>query len=220
MADFIPASDADLITWATNFSTTVDDNLTATGILTAEQEAFAALVTAFQTALTNHAAMQTSAQAATQTKNTARAALVDAARSMARRIQAKPDVTDALRADLGITIPSSNQTAVGAPTTRPVLSVQTGNRLQHVINFQDETTPTSRAKPAGVLGCEIYRYVGTTAPTSNDQYSFLSLDTATPFIANFSESDGGKTAYYLGRWTNRAGDKGSWSAVASATIVA
>jgi hypothetical protein len=218
--DYIPASDAELIQFAANFASTLAPIVEDVGLVAEDATNLTNQKNVFQLMLTNHVNAQTAARAATQTKNTKREELVESIRSIARRIQAHPGLTDAHRGDLGITIPSSNQTSVGAPTTRPVLSIQTGNRLQHVINFQDEMTPTSRAKPAGVLGCEIFRHVGTNPPTSNDQYQFLSLDTATPFIANFSESDGGKTAYYIARWTNRAGDKGSWSAVASATIVA
>lgn len=220
MSDYIPAGDADLVQFATNFLTTASANLVALGVSADQVADVQDSADAFSSALTAHVNAQTAARAATQTKNTTRETLVQKIRMHAQQFQARPNVSDALRADLGITIPASNQTSVGAPTTRPVVSIQTGNRLQHVVNFQDEMTPTSRAKPAGVLGCEIYRFVGTVPPTSNDQYSFLSLDTATPFVANFNEADGGKTAYYIARWTNRAGDKGAWSAVASATIVA
>ena len=220
MADYIPASDADLLQFTNNFQSTLASIEEV--VLQTEGPAgeVGELKNAFATALTNHVNAQTAAQAATQTKNQARADLVEKLRAVTRRVQASGHVTDAHRADLGITIAASNQTSVGAPTTRPVLSVNTSQRLQHIVNFQDETTPTSRAKPAGVLGCEIFVFVGTQPPASVDQYRFLTVDTATPHIVNFSENDGGKTAYYIARWTNRAGDKGSWSAVSSATIVA
>ena len=36
------------------------------------------------------------------------------------------------------------------------MTVECGQRLQHTIAFTDEATPTRKAKPAGVLGAEIW----------------------------------------------------------------
>ena len=61
---------------------------------------------------------------------------------------------------------------------------------------------------------------GEAAPSSADELSFLSLDTASPYIAEYDGTDGGKTAHYMLRWVKSSGDKGPWSETVSATITA
>jgi len=58
---------------------------------------------------------------------------------------------------MGITVPDREGTPEGPPKTRPVVSVDTSQRLQHTIAFADESTPTRKAKPAGVMGAEAIR---------------------------------------------------------------
>jgi hypothetical protein len=159
------------------------------------------------------------AKAAKQAKDDARRAYVNAIRPLVRRLQASPAVTDAERASLGITVPNTSG-SIPAPTTRPLVAVDCGQRLQHTLRFVDEATPTRRAKPAGVLGCEIWNKVGATGPVGEGDLRFVAVDTASPYVLNFESEDGGKTAYYWTRWVSPTGERGPWSEQASATIAA
>lgn len=96
--------------------------------------------------------------------------------------------------------------------------VNTSQRLRHEIRFVDEATPTSRAKPKGVMGCEIWVKVGTTAPADPTEPTFLGLDTASPYVAEYPSTDPGKTAYYMLRWVTTTGEKGPWSETVAATV--
>ena len=51
-----------------------------------------------------------------------------------------------------------------------------------------------------------------------DELSFLSMDTASPYIIVYDGKDGGKTAHYMLRWVKSSGEKGPWSETISATI--
>ena len=84
--------------------------------------------------------------------------------------------------------------------------------------FADEAAPTRKAKPAGVMGAEIWVKIGDPAPTDPGQLSFLSVDTRTPYTADFTGEDAGQTAHYMLRWVTTTGEKGPWSETASATI--
>jgi len=141
-----------------------------------------------------------------------------------RQLQASGDVDNSERAALGITVPDTIRTAaVGGISTRPIGAVDTSQRLRHEIRFTDEATPTSRAKPAGVMGCEVWVKVSATgeaAPSSADELSFLSTDTASPYIAEYDGANAGKTAHYMLRWVKSSGEKGPWSETISATITA
>jgi hypothetical protein len=101
-----------------------------------------------------------------------------------------------------------------------VLFIDTSQRLQHTIKFSDSLTPLSSAKPAGVLGCEIYRKIGGTAPASIADCDFLGTDSASPFVVPFGSVSGGQMCYYLARWANRNGLTGPTSDLISATVVA
>jgi hypothetical protein len=105
----------------------------------------------------------------------------------------------------------------GEPQTRPVASINTDQRLRHTINFVDETTPTTRSRPDGVKGCEIWNKVGE-APTGPSQLTYVATDTRTPYVIEYDETDGGKTAYYMLRWINSKGETGPWSQTVNATI--
>jgi hypothetical protein len=88
---------------------------------------------------------------------------------------------------------------------------------------KDEATPTRCAKPAGVMGCEIWVKISATgepAPTGADGLSFLSLDSSSPYVAEYDGKEGGKTAHYMLRWVATVGVKGPWSETVSATISA
>ena len=82
----------------------------------------------------------------------------------------------------------------------------------------DAATPDSRAKPAGVQGCEIREQVGGTAPVDPNAMTFLAIETRMPYRADFDAMDIGKTAYIALRWLNTRGEPGPWSAIFNATI--
>jgi hypothetical protein len=60
--------------------------------------------------------------------------------------------------------------------------------------------------------------VGEAAPTGADGLSSLSLDSASPYVAEYDGKEGGKTAHYMLRWVKSGGDKGPWSETVSATV--
>lgn len=91
-------------------------------------------------------------------------------------------------------------------------------RLQHTIDFTDQGTPTRKAKPAGVMGAEIWVKIGPTPPVDPGELTFLAVDTRTPYTIDFDGADGGKQTHYMLRWVNTRGETGPWSETATATI--
>ncbi len=218
MPDYIPGGDAPFHAWQTNFVTYVNAHLADLGLLAGDVLDLNATGAIWTTDYPAHAAAQTAAQAARQAKDGAREGFEGAIRPLVRRLQASPDVDDSERAAMGITVPDREASPAGPPTTRPAVSVDTGQRLQHTIDFADEATPTRKAKPPGVLGAEIWVKVDDPPPTGPSELSFLSLGTRTPHVADFPGEDGRQTAHYMLRWVSTTGEKGSWSETASATI--
>jgi len=112
----------------------------------------------------------------------------------------------------------SANTPAPVPTSAPVATIDTGNRLEHSISVVDENTPTSRAKPDGVRGCQIWEKIGAPAPVSASDLIFVAETTKSPFLNHFNGADAGKMVYYWFRWVNTRGEVGPWSAMVSATI--
>lgn len=219
-SDYIPGSDALFDTWQINAVTYLNANLVNLGLTALDSDVV--LVVAGQTAWTpaysGHATAQAAAEAARATKDTARANYEIALRRLMGRLQRSTSVSDAEKQALGITVRDTIPTPVGAPTSKPVLAADTSQRLRITVGFADEGTPTSRAKPAGVMGCEIWMKLGGTPPTDLTECVFLTLDTRTPYTANFDGDEANQTAHFIGRWVSTRGDKGPLSETVSATV--
>ena len=218
MADYIPAPDGDFNTFAQNFASYVTTNLLDLGLVAGDIAAMAAANGNWVVSFPANSTAQTAAQAARQTKDDARATLETAIRALVRQLQASPDVDDTERAAMGITVPDTTATAAVLPATRPLLIVDTSQRLRHIIAFVDEATPTKKAKPPGVMGAEIWVKIGDPAPSDPSELSFVAIDTRTPYTTDYVGADANKTAHYMARWTNTKGEKGPWSETASATV--
>src|SRR5882672_9926278 len=208
--DYIPSSDGDFNAWLQNFVDYVAANAATLGVSPAE-------VTSLQTARTDwnakyatNGTAQAAAQSARQAKDDSRDGTETTVRPLVGRLQSSITVTDAQRQSMAITVRATTRTPVGTPTTKPVPQIDTSQRLQHTISFVDELTPTSRAKPPGVQGCEIWQKVGDPAPAGPNDVKYVATDTRSPYLAEFDAADAGKTAYYMLRWISTRGDTGPW----------
>lgn len=219
MADYIPGPDANFQAWQANFVNFANANLAALGLTAADLAPVTAAQTTWTTAFPAHVAAVNAAKAAKQAKDEARAGYVAVIRPLVRRLQASPQVTDAERAGLGITV-RQEPTPIGPPTTSPVCTIECGNRLQQTLRFADSATPTRKAKPAGAIGVEIWNKVGTAPPAGEADLRFVAVDTNSPYVMNFDSADGGKTNYVWMRWVSPTGERGPWGEQAQATIAA
>ena len=218
MPDYFPSPDAEFNVWLQNFLTYANANLAGLDLTAADLTPLQTADTSWNSAYAAHVAAQAQAQSARQTKDDARSDVEEALRPLVNQIQSTPAVTDSQRQSLGITVRSSTRTAVGPPVTRPVATVDTSQRLRHTIQFVDEPTPNSRAKPDGVSGCEVWVKVGDTPPADPSELKYLATDTRTPYVGEYDGADAGKKAHYMLRWVNTKGEQGPWSATVSATI--
>ena len=219
MRDYIPDSDADLKLWLRNFLNSANANLAALGLVAADLEPIAAAADTFDITIDKSVTAQAGARAAIEDKASARAVIEALVRPLARRLQATETIKDSHRQALGLNIRSTSRTLPATPTTRPVGTIDTSQRLQHTLSFVDENTPSSRAKPDGVAGCEIWVKVGD-VPVDPTELAYLATDTRTPYTAVFDGADAGKIAHYMLRWVNKRGERGPWSQTVSATITA
>ena len=165
-----------------------------------------------------HIKAQEAARTATHTKEVSRSKLETTLRSVARKINGSTGVDNALRASVGLAPRTGTRSVIGAPTTRPLGRTEATGHLTLVVHFVDEETPTRTAKPEGVLGCQLWSHVGDTAPLDASGYTFIALDTRTPYTDEHAAENAGKTVFYLLRWQNAKGETGPWSGVIAAKI--
>ncbi len=221
MPDYLPGPDNDFTSWTDNFVAYANANLAALGLVAGDMVPVASANTDWKTSLADHVAAAAAAKSARQTKDEMRATLEGLIRPLVKRLQASPEVDNAERQSLGITVPDTISTPVGAPSSTLIVRIESPARLRHIIHFSDSVTPTSRAKPPGVLGAEVWlnlQPIGQPTPTDPASFTFVALDTKTPYTIDFQAAEGGKNAHYLLRWVNSKGDKGPWSETASATV--
>jgi hypothetical protein len=208
-------SDADFLAFLNAFIATLSGDLASyTGVTAAMMTQMGTLRDDDADTLLTHTQTQEAAKAATIAKNDARAAAEAFVRQIRDLIRANNVPADKYAA-LGI--PSAPESAPSSATV-PIATIDTRNRLQHTINFADASTPNIKRRPRGVVGCEIYVKIDGPPPGNESDCVFLALDTATPYVAEFSPADAGKTAHYLLRWLFTDGSRSAFAETISATI--
>lgn len=217
--DYIPRSDVDFSMWFTNFEAKLKASPTSFGLVAGDITPLTAAMADWDAKLLAHSDAQTDATSKRTIKDGSRASAEVIIRGLVRRLQASSAVDDGERAVLGITIPGSNPTPTGAPTTHPMAMVHC-SRFQHTLSWVDSET-ARKQKPQGVLGAEIWVAVtvaGAATPTNPADFDFVALDTNSPYLKEWPAGEVGKNAHYILRWV-RGEHKGPWSETVSCTIV-
>lgn len=172
----------------------------------------------WDTSYTGSIQQRDAARAAVVSKDENRNGLEEMIRTIARQIQADPNVTDAEKAAAGLPVHSTARTPVAVPTTAPSAVIDRTQVQEHTIRLFDDANPHRRSRPKGVMLCEIIGFVGNVHPTE-DQFRPFGLATRLTKVVSFSASDSGKTAWYRFRWVNRRGEEGPWSETFTAPIL-
>ena len=222
-ASYIPATDAGFDAWTDNFATLLTADPTAYGedaaSALAVQNAYDAWAAAYL--LATNPGTRTSPTIAD--KDAQRVNLDAAARPVAQRINARSSVTNTQRSDLGITIRKTTRTPVPPPATAPEVVLRSLIPGVAELQIRDSTTPTTKAKPAGVIGCELWVKVDTVPTPDPTEASLVKITTQTPNTLTFTPLQAGLIASVFGRWTTRSGPSGvaqvgPWSTATSFTI--
>jgi len=217
-SDPIPRKDVDFHHWLLPFAAYLAANGLGMGLKPLTLAALANGVAAWQTAYAATTNPATVTRTDVTLKNAARTALVARLRPLIRQIQADPATTNDLRTTLGLHIPGRAYTRAAVPATSPQLQLDTGQRLEHIIEIKDAASPYSKAKPAKVKGCKLYCQVGGAAPADEHGMTLLEVVTKSPYIVRFAGAQAGQIAYYRARWVNRHNEAGPLSDLVSAII--
>src|SRR6516162_9145654 len=176
--DFLPAKDADLLAWSSNFSAKITAEAVSIGLTASQATQYSTLSGAFASALATATEPSTRTRGTISAKNVARTALKAQARDLARIVNAYPPITNQQRIDLGLTPRSGTQTPIQPPTESPVLEVVSANGRILKLKIHSPSSPR-RSKPAGVNGSSIFSFVGSAPPADIANWKFEGSTTRT-----------------------------------------
>ena len=210
-------SDRELLAEARAFGTKLEDNPAGLNLTSADATALASLNDGFEASLNEWDDAQIRESSKNQAKNDWRRQVLDKLRNYRNAAYADPSITDEGLTGYGLPPRDKVKTASPAPTTAPLGQIDYA-KLKHTIHFRDSATPDRKAKPKGMQGCEIWRFVGTAAPASESDFDYLATDSDSPYVAFYEMTDSGKKVYYLLRWLSKSGERGEWSETIEATV--
>lgn len=221
---YIPTSDAGFDSWLVNFATLLTADPSAVGETAGTAAVVQAASDAWEAAYAAATDPSTRTTPTVAAKNNARASATATVRPVAIRIRDNSAVTDAQRADYGLTIVKTVPTPIPAPTSFPILGLRKATPLQHTLQYSDSEDPDGKAKPFGVIGLELWRAVGEVAAVDPAQATYYGTVTKSPYRSNFISENRGKICTYFGRWVTRSGtggvaQTGPWSAPLDVTVI-
>jgi hypothetical protein len=150
---------------------------------------------------------------------TARSNFLGLASQLAVQIQVNSAISDQDKVAIGVQPRNSMRTPIPPPSTAPLIDIIAMTSGLHQLEYADTTTPSSRAKPFGVAGLQLFVAIteAEVTPTFPDA-DFYGLFTKSPVQVAFDPTDATKKATYWARWMNRKGQEGPISGAVSGII--
>jgi len=210
--DYLPAKEAELVTWSNHFASLLTagtgDNYGLTALQTA---AFDNLNTAWVDAYNIANGNDTRTPSSIVAKDNAKRAMIENARELARIIQANPGVTDQEKSDLGLTVRDTEPSPVPAPAYAPGISIVSAIGTQVEIRLHDVQNPENvRGKPAGVAGAAVLTAFGSAPPLLSDPsaWTWQGNTSRTITMIDFAGQPSGTTAWITAVWYNAKAQTG------------
>ena len=219
MADWVKHRDADLSEQGEQMSSYITANHAALGLVAGDATTLATNLTAFQNKLAVAADDNTRTPVAIAEKDTAKDVLIANMRSLGRRLQANPNLSDAQRVALTLPVRDANPSPSQPLVTRPSVSIIGVAATDIAVRAVDETTPMSRKKPVSAVGLQYFSWVGPeAAPQDLEQWRFEGVASKSDYVIGFNLADAGKPITIVARWMNRKGEVGPTSLAISTAL--
>ena len=159
--DYIPTGDAAFDGWLQNFDTQLQQIGPAVGLPNSEVNAVKNATSTWATDYQAQIAARNAARAATETKDESRDDTESLVRSVVRQLQANPQLTDAQRELLGITVPDTTPTPQSPDyvlgITPPLMDADFSQRQQITAHFgTNPGNERENAKPEGIAGAKLW----------------------------------------------------------------
>jgi len=213
---YIPPKDANLSTWAANFSSLLTAAPATYGQSSATAAAVAAAVATFQAAYTVVTSKSTKTADAVTAKNNAKVAMLALVRPVAVNTSLNVAVSSANKIAIGVNPRSSTPSPITPPTTYPVLTVQAGAALQLYVRYRDSAASVSvKAKPYGVSSVVLAFAISAVPVTDPTTLGGQMALTKSPSLVQFAA---GGQCYMAARYLLANGKYSGWGPIVNFTV--
>jgi hypothetical protein len=217
--NFLPWTDAGLLTWAGHLSQKVSDDPAAYGLSADAAADLAAKQAAYAAAYAAAVNPATRGLSTVFAKSTAKSELSAYCRVVARQIQGTSTVTDQQRVNLGLPVRSRSATPIPRPADAPtvVLGPAVGRTLR--VRLFDAANPTRRGRPVAVDGAAVFTHVGPTSPPELSDWTRGPMTTKTTLDLTFGpDVVPGAVVWVTAYWFNPRKQNGPTSRAVSAHL--
>jgi len=215
---YMPSGDSAFRDWLANFSSLIAADPVRYGLTAGDAAVISNHATSYEAVYLPSKQPTTRTPALVQQKDAVKASAMASCRVYAMLIKNNAGVTDDDKVALGLHVNDTTPTPIPAPTTAPLLAIQAAFSGEHIIRYADESTPTSRAKPAGATLIEIYQNVSPGPDPVIASATSVGLFGKQPIHVSQDQANTGLTATYFGRWVTARGLVGPWSLPVAMTI--
>lgn len=188
MPDYIPYKDINLAGWTGRFRAELEQCLEDFQLTEADIAPLIEAQAEFESALARHRAAQGTAKGAAATKRRRHSDLVREIRSLFRRIDGHPSMTNGIRGRMGLNMKGEARSESTIDHEIPGIYVESlpGKAIVHFgTNPQNEQKNT---KPACVFGTNIYR-----RRDGDDRFELISFETSSPYVDDIAGPPTGHT---------------------------
>jgi hypothetical protein len=201
---YFPSTDAGLLAWAQNLSQRLSADYAAFGIDEERAADFAARVDAYAETYRNANVPGVRIVANTRLKSEARESMKAAARLIVSVVRGQPQVSDAQKIKLGITVPAPRRRAIPRPAHAPVLRIDSMVGRTAQVALRNAELETGRSKPRGVQGALIFVATGDEPPApGSDGWKFHSGTSRTTWRVTFpARLTPGTKVWFSAAWVN------------------
>jgi hypothetical protein len=218
-APYVPTKDADLDSWLANFATLTTATPSAFGLAPGDAANIAAAVASFHSAYLVTTSPSTKTAAAVSAKDTAKVSCLAIVRPYAISISLNAGVTSDNKIAVGVNPRTSTPSPIAAPTTNPVLTIDSAPPLAVILRYRDSVaSPSVKSKPYGVTSVEVYCTVSPTPISDPSALLHVGGMTKSPFQIPFGSGDVGHQAYIAARYSTQKGLFGPWSPIINFTV--
>jgi hypothetical protein len=219
VAPYIPNRDSMLSNWLANFSSLISAAPALYGLLSSDGTTIAAAVAGFQAAYALVTSPTTKTAQTVSAKNTQRVLVLAIVRPYAQTIGLNPGVTSDNKIALGLNPKTSTPSPISAPTTNPVLTIQSLGNKNAILRYRDSAASVSvKGKPYGVKQIRVYGMVSATPVADPTLLPLLGTFTKSPFTVSFPQAAVGSQVYIAAQWATQTGGLSPWSGIINLTV--
>lgn len=204
---FLPSTDSGLLDWSANLAQKISSDPSAYGLDPEQCDAFALAQAAYASALRIANTPDTRTKISIIRKNQAREFLKDAARLINAIVKSQPNVSDAQKAELLLTVPAK-RSKVPPPVDVPLMTVLSvvGRTVRVKLRRREGER---RAWPDGVQGAAIFSYAGSALDEDTAVFQFQMNITSKEAEIDFPRTlPPGTNVWLTARYFNRRQELG------------